>query len=236
MRLLLVDDEPLARERLAALLAGMDGIEVAGEAGSGREALELAARTRFDVVLLDIRMPGMDGLAAATELGRLPRPPAIIFCTAYEDHALAAFEANAQDYLLKPVRRERLRTALERVRQRLPQAAAPARRSSLSARLGSELILLPVTEVSHLVAGDKYVTAHHAGGELLLDDSLTALESEFPDLFVRIHRSTLVARTRLAGLVRGPDGGTAVRLDGVDGPLEISRRNLPAVRRLVRSL
>jgi two-component system response regulator AlgR len=242
MKVLIVDDEPLACERLAALLAGVGDVEVVATAHNGREALEAAARARPDLVLLDIRMPLMDGLEAARHLGALDPAPGIVFCTAYEDHAVAAFEANAVDYLVKPVRAERLQAALEKARRRgtregnpAPQALARMR-THLCARVRGSLVLVPVAEVDYLMAEDKYVVVHHARGEVLVEEPLKALEDEFGDRFVRIHRNCLVARAKLAGLARTPDGRLLARIEGVAAELEVSRRNLPALRRLVRSL
>ena len=244
MKVLVVDDESLARERLVVLLATIDGAEVAGEAGNGRDALQAVARLRPDVVLLDIRMPVMDGLEAARHLGLLEKPPAIVFCTAFEDHALAAFEANAVDYLVKPVRAERLAAALAKARRwsgeearGIDRAAAPGRRRThLCARVRGSLVLVPVADVDYLLAEDKYVVVHHAKGEVLIEEPLKALEDEFEERFVRIHRNCLVARGRLAGLSRTPDGRLFAVIDGVQATLEVSRRNLPALRKLVRTL
>ena len=244
MRALIVDDEPLARERLAALIAEIDGVELAGEAGNGFEALETAARLKPDLVLLDIRMPVMDGLETARHLSALETPPAVIFCTAYEDHALAAFEANAVDYLVKPIRVERLRAAIAKAQRlggailrKVEIAADPARRRShLCARVRGSLVLVAVGDIDYLLAEDKYVVVHHAKGEVLIEEPLTALEEEFGDRFVRIHRNCLVAQAKLAGLDRAADGRVLARITGVAQPLEVSRRNLPALRKLVRSL
>ena len=243
MRALIVDDEPLARERLAALLAEIDGVELAGEAGNGLEALEAAARVAPELVLLDIRMPVMDGLEAARHLEALEAPPAVIFCTAYEDHALAAFEANAVDYLVKPIRVERLRAAIGKAQRLGPavvrkiESAEPGRRRShLCARVRGSLVLVAIADIDYLLAEDKYVVVHHAKGEVLIEEPLTALEEEFAERFVRIHRNCLVALSKLAGLDRTPDGRVLARIAGVAAPLEVSRRNLPALRKLVRSL
>lgn len=243
MRALIVDDEPLARERLAALLGDIGGVEVIGEAADGRSAVEAAGRLRPDLVLLDIRMPVMDGLEAARHLGRFEPAPAILFCTAYDDHALAAFEANAVDYVVKPVRSERLRAAIERARRfggaelaRRLDAGPPQRRSHLRACVRGNQVLVPIAAVSALQAEDKYVIVHHAEGQVLIEESLKALEVEFADRFVRIHRNCLVARERLSGLLRGSDGRMFVRVEGHAEPLEVSRRNLPALRSLVRVL
>jgi two-component system response regulator AlgR len=244
MKALVVDDEPLARERMRALLSDIEGIEVVGEAGNGREALDAVAGLRPDLLLLDIRMPLMDGLEAARHLGELETPPAIIFCTAYEDHALEAFEANAVDYLVKPVRGDRLRAAVAKARRwngedarRLGSAPGTrSRRTHLCARVRGSLVLVPVGEIRYLLAEDKYVVVHHARGEVLVEESLKALEDEFGDDFVRIHRNCLVARARLAGLVRAADGRVLANVEGDAASLEVSRRNLPALRKLVRTL
>lgn len=244
MRVLIVDDEPLARERLRSLLRDVGDVEVVGEAGDGRSALEMAAQLEPDAVLLDIRMPVMDGLETARHLAAFERPPALILCTAYDEHALAAYEAGALDYLVKPVRSERLLAALERARRfnaadlaTLEAAAGAAQqRSHLCARVRGNLVLVPVSEILYLQAEDKYVVVHHEGGEVLIEETLKALETEFGERFVRIHRNCLVARGRLAGLVRAGDGTVHVQLEGGGAALEVSRRNLPAIRRLVRSL
>lgn len=245
MKTLLVDDEPLARERLAALLGEFADVEVVGEAGDGIAALEAAERLRPDLVLLDIRMPRMDGLEAARHLGSFDPAPAIVFCTAYDDHALAAFDANAVDYLLKPIRSERLRAAIDRARRfgraaldAVTNADGPARRerSHLCARMRGNLVLVPVADVDYLLAEDKYVIVHHSGGEVLIEEPLKALEAEFGDRFVRIHRNCLVALDKLGGLTRTPDGRVFARLERVATPLEVSRRNLPGLRKTVRSL
>ncbi|HMM56057.1 MAG: DNA-binding response regulator [Xanthomonadales bacterium PRO7] len=244
MKVLIVDDEPLARERLATLLRDCGNVEIAGEAGDGRTALEAAARTHPDVVLLDIRMPLMDGLETARHFAGFEKPPVIVFCTAYDEHALAAFDTGAVDYLVKPVRVERLRTALERARRfsaedvvRMESATGmPARRGHLCARVRGNLVLVPVADIHYLLAEDKYVVVHHAKGEVLIEESLKTLEDEFGERFVRIHRNCLIARDRLGGLVRAADGSIHAQIDGVTATLEVSRRNLPGLRKLVRSL
>ena len=241
MKALLVDDEPLARERLRAMLGDIGGIDVVGEAGNGGEALEAVQRLAPDVVLLDIRMPGIDGLEAARHLAAFEAPPAVVFCTAYGDHALEAFEANAVDYLLKPVRAERLRAALDKARRWSAQDAERAIgntqvRSHLCARMRGNLVLVPIEDVHYLLAEDKYVVVHHARGEVLIEEPLKALEDEFGERFVRIHRNCLVARAKLSGLTRDADGRLLAAVNGVDTPLEVSRRNLPALRKLIRTL
>ena len=244
MRILIADDEPLARQRLRDLLAEVGSHEVVGEAANGREAIELADALTPDAVLLDIAMPVLDGLEAARHMSGFDPAPAVVFCTAYDEHALAAFETRAVDYLVKPIRRERLAEALERARrysgeraqqvaQVLPQAA---KRTHLCARLRGSLRLIPLEEIHYLQAEEKYVVVHHQRGEDLIEDSLKALELEFGDRFLRIHRNCLVARDELQELKRDGDGRVHVKLRHVDEPLEVSRRCLPQLRQRVRLL
>lgn len=244
MKVLIVDDEPLARERLAALLGEVAGVEVVGDAGNGRDALDAVERLAPDVVLLDIRMPVMDGIETARHLATSPAPPAVVFCTAYGDHAVDAFEANAVDYLLKPVRGERLQAALAKAKRWGGESAhvaaralePTAARTHLCARVRGSLVLVPIADVDYLLAEDKYVVVHHARGEVLIEEPLKALEDEFENRFVRIHRNCLVARAKLSGLTRTPDGRLFANVEGVGATLEVSRRNLPALRKLIRTL
>jgi two-component system, LytTR family, response regulator AlgR len=202
-----------------------------GEAGNGQDAIALVTRVTPDVVLMDIRMPGMDGVEAARHLGSLEQPPAIIFTTAYDEYALRAFETQAAGYLLKPVRREKLTEALARAaRLTRPQLAAIAastatrRRTHLSVRVRSELRLIPVDDVLYFLADQKYVTVRHRNGEELIEESLKSLEEEFEPDFVRIHRNTLVAVRQMASIDRGNDGQYSVRLREVPDVLQVSRR------------
>ena len=242
MRVLIADDEPLARERLRHQLASLPEVEVVGEAENGARALTLAERLRPDVVLLDIRMPGMDGLEAARHLARLGTPPAVIFTTAYGQHALEAFDLHAVDYLLKPIRGERLAAALagcSRVNRAQLSALAEAEglggaRTHLCARRHGDLVMVPVDEVIFFQADQKYARVVYAGGELLLEESLKALHEEFGDRFVRIHRNALVARRALRALVR-EDGVLKVELEGSDERLEVSRRHAAELRALLRA-
>ena len=246
MKLLLVDDEPPARARLAAMLAEIGGVELAGEAANGRDSVERAAALGVDAVLMDIAMPVMDGLEAARHIARLEPRPAVIFCTAYDEHALAAFEAAAVDYLVKPVRRERLVEALERARRaRPPGAAAPAepqlpdtprQRTHLAARMRGNLRLIPIEDVHYLQAEEKYVLVHHARGEDLIEESLKSLEQEFGDRFQRIHRNCLVASDEFLELRRLPDGQVQAVLRHGKAPLEVSRRCVAALRERLRHL
>ena len=244
MRVLIADDEPLARERLRDLLAELPGVELVGEAGNGREAFELAVAMRPDAVLLDIAMPVLDGLEAARYLLELDPPPAVVFCTAYDEHALAAFEARAVDYLVKPIRKERLAQALERAGrlsgERIAELGAAidgqARRTHLCARLRGSLRLIPLEEVHFLQAEEKYTVVHHARGEDLIEESLKSLEKEFAEQFLRIHRNCLVARDELQELRRDADGRVHAALRHNEAVLEVSRRCLPTLRQRVRML
>jgi two-component system, LytTR family, response regulator AlgR len=242
MRVLIVDDEAPARERLRAMVEALAGHEVVGEGANGAEALDLAQRQHPDVVLMDIRMPGMDGLEAARHLTELDSPPAVIFTTAYDQHALAAFEAQAVDYLLKPIRKERLQDALERaVRLTRPQLTALQGRAPLAggrthicARIRGNLQLIPVAEIVYFMADQKYVSVRYLQGEVLIEEPLKALEEEFGARFLRIHRNALVAVPFLEGLEKDEDGRHLVRLRGVAQTLEVSRRHLPEVRQRLK--
>lgn len=243
LRVLIVDDEPLARARLRALLEAQPGTQVTGEAGDGEAALAACAADPPDLVLLDIAMPGIDGLETARRLGALQPRPAIVFCTAFDAHALSAFEAQALDYLVKPVRGERLAAALDKVRTFLAgrarqQDGAPAGppRSHLCARLRGSLRLIPVEDIRYLQADEKYVVVHHARGEDLIEESLKSLEAEFPTRFIRIHRNCLVARDEIVELQRAPDGQVHAVLRNVATPLEVSRRCLSQLRDTLRHL
>lgn len=232
MRVLIVDDEPLARTRLAALIGQCDGVEVVGQAGDGEAALAAVAELAPDVLLLDINMPGLEGTTLARRLGGRAQPQ-VVFCTAYENHAVTAFELGAVDYLLKPVRLDRLREALARAGKRL-EAAPREAPGYLHARQRGEEVRIALDEVVALQAEDKYVVVLHSGGELLIEDSLRQLEEAHPDQLIRLHRSCLVPQARLVGLKTLADGRTLARLAGSGLQPEISRRNLPAVRRLLR--
>ena len=245
MKLLIVDDEQPARQRLAAMLSGLDDIQVVGEASNGREAVEKASALAADAVLMDIAMPVMDGLEAARHLARLEPRPAVIFCTAYDEHALAAFEAAAVDYLVKPVRQERLLEALDRARRSQSPAGPPPaeipgapqrQRSHLAARMRGNLRLIPIEDVHYLLAEEKYVLVHHARGEDLIEESLKSLEQEFSDRFQRIHRNCLVANDEFLELKRMPDGQVHALLRHGKTPLEVSRRCLPTLRERLKHL
>jgi len=242
MKILIVDDETPARQRLQSLIADLGAAyEVVGEAGNGLDALELCRRTTVDLLLVDIRMPGMDGLELASRLARLQPAPAVIFTTAYEEHALEAFEKQAVDYLLKPIRRHRLEqslqraTALTRAQLQAIDALREPGGQFLTVSLGWSLQRIPIGEVLFFRAEQKYVTVSYKGGEGLLEDSLKSLEERFGDRFIRIHRNALVARKFLRGLKKNLDGHVFACLEGSDQTLEISRRHLPEVRKLLKS-
>ncbi len=246
MKVLIVDDEKPARDRLRQLLEDFDEYDVAGEAGNGEEALRIAAETNPDVVLLDIRMPGLDGIEAAHHLNKLDSPPAIVFTTAYDEYAIDAFDARAIGYVLKPVRRDRLASALQQAARlaagTLADVAAAShmesRRKHVCSASHGQLKLIPVDDVRYFRADQKYVCVHHVGGQDLIDDSLKSLEEEFADEFVRIHRGAIVAVDKIERLAKTSDGKHHVVLrDGSQEPeneLIISRRHLADVRRRLK--
>ncbi|NZA27833.1 response regulator transcription factor [Luteimonas sp. SJ-92] len=243
MKVVIADDEPLARERLRTLLAEQPGIELVAEVGDGHAALHACAEHDADLVLLDIAMPGIDGLEAARHLAAFEPRPAVVFCTAYDAHALSAFEAAAVDYLVKPVRPERLHAALERARTFTIGRAHDSgggslhrNRTHLCARLRGSLRLIPIEEVYYLQAEEKYVVVHHARGEDLIEESLKSLEQEFGERFMRIHRNCLVARHELVEVRRDHDGHVHAVLRHVTTPLEVSRRCVAQVREVIRQL
>lgn len=246
LRLLIVDDEGPARARLRDLLADCPeacAVTVIGEADSGQAAIEAVQSLQADVVLLDIRMPGMDGLECAVHLNRLASPPAIIFSTAYDSYACEAFEHNAVDYLLKPVRADRLLRALTRARRltaaelgQLQDRVQAKPRTHLSVSEKGRIVLIPVTDILYLKAELKYVTVRTDAREYLIEESLTRLESEFGASFLRIHRNCLVARHRVRqiGKLPGEEDGHFLLLDGLDERLGVSRRQYSVLRDALR--
>ncbi len=244
MKVLIVDDEPLARTRMHRLLQDMPGIHIVGDAKSGKEALLRSSALHPDIVLLDIRMPEMDGLETASHLSNLKNPPAIVFTTAFSEHALAAFETHAVDYLLKPIRRERLQEALARARKinraqllelgRQEQAARA--RTHISAHVGGNLQLVPSESIYYFQAEQKYVSVRHPDGELLIDDSLKSLEEEFGEQVLRVHRNSLVAMECVEGLSRNADGKYRISFRDIDDQVEVSRRLVAAVRRRLKKM
>ncbi len=239
-RVLIVDDEPLARQRLVSLLEELAGFVLAGECDNGRDAVLAAQRQQAGIVLLDIRMPGMDGMEAARHLAGLEQPPAVIFTTAYGDHALDAFEANAIDYLLKPIRRERLQQALVKAGRLQAQQLSALRdqhaRSHIGVRLHGGLELVAIEDIRCFQADQKYTSITCASREYLCEESLTQLEQEFPDRFLRIHRNALVAIPYIQGLHKDADGAWGIQILGMERPLKVSRRHLREVRRQIAAM
>ena len=249
LKILIVDDEPLARSRLRELLGDIEAQmpnQVVAEAGNGLLALEVLREQAVDVVLADIRMPGMDGIELASHLGRMTSPPAVIFTTAYDNYAVQAFDLNAVDYLLKPVRAQRLLAALQKVPAQHPDPALLAGigqemrgsgRTHLSCHERGRLLLVPVSEVLYFKADLKYVTARTVEREYLLDEALTHLETEFAERFIRLHRAVLVAKPALAGFEKGlaedADAYGWALLRGVPEKLPVSRRQWVPAKALV---
>lgn len=241
LQVLVVDDETLARSRLRTLLGdcAAPAATVGGEAGNAVEAMDLLRRLQFDAVLLDIHMPGADGLALARALQSLARPPAVVFVTAHAEHAVAAFELEAVDYLTKPVRLERLQVALQKVERLLLaqgnlQEAAP---EVLLIQDRGRTERVPLSEVLYFKAELKYITVRTASRSYILDASLSELEERYAAQFLRVHRNALVARRAIRSLEKHFDPeegeGWAVRLNGIDELLAVSRRQLSAVREAV---
>ena len=242
MKVLVVDDETPARTRLKTLLAEIPGCEVVGEAVNGREALRLWETTQPDVLLLDIRMPVMDGLETARHLAGLENPPAIVFTTAYDEFAVEAFNTRAIAYLLKPVRQAQLAAALtnagrlNRVQlSQLSEHTEHEARHHICARLRDKLHVVPVDTIQCFIADQKYVTVCHSQGELLIDEALKDLEKEFSKLFIRVHRNALVAMSYVRSLEKSEDGHFHVYLNGRTAPVEVSRRMVADVRAHLRN-
>ena len=247
VRILIVDDEAPARARLRDLLADCStdiSLEIVGEAATARDALNVLADKQADLVLLDIRMPEMDGIELAQHLQKLPEPPAIVFTTAYDAYAVRAFEVHAMDYLLKPIRATRLKEALTRaLSARNPSPAALREMSTaapafLSAQERGRIHLIPIEDVLYLKAELKYVTVRTARREYLIEEALARLEQEYGDRFVRVHRNCLVARAAIRGFERAEgvgEGSWLALLEGCDEKIPVSRRQQYIVRELGRS-
>jgi len=238
LKALIVDDEALARARLRTLLGECTAPEVLveGEASNAAQAVALLGHQHFDVALLDIHMPGADGMALARTLRALPRPPAIVFVTAHAEHAVQAFEIEAADYLTKPVRLSRLVLALHKV-ERLSGREPVAEQEFLTIQDRGRTERIPLKEVAYLKAELKYITVRTAARSYILDGSLSEMEDKYGHHFLRIHRNALVTRHLVRALEKHFDDeegeGWAVRLQGVDEPLAVSRRQLAAVRELL---
>ncbi|MDH3994341.1 MAG: response regulator [Gammaproteobacteria bacterium] len=246
MKILVVDDEALARERLLRLLRKLQPDDEYLQADSGEQALVLVAEHAPDLLLLDIRMPGMDGIEVATQLGALERPPAVIFCTAYDEYALEALQHQAMAYLLKPVREVELTRALSTAgrvnRLQLASmrgddgAGAPSDqlRSQVSSQTHRGVETMALADIRCFLAEQKYVTAYRPDAQLLLPDTLKDLEQEFGSRFLRVHRNALVALEHIVRLHRDDSGSWFVVLDGVDERPVVSRRHLADVKQRLR--
>lgn len=247
MKILIVDDEPLARERLLHLLTEINNTYLLIEAGNGIEAIEQVNREEPDIILMDIRMPGMSGLEATRHLMNIEQPPAIIFTTAYDEYALQAFEAQAVDYLLKPIRKERLEQALYscsklnklQFEQLGLQNSETGDRSHISAQIRGNIYLIAVQDIYCFLADHKYVTVKYNKdgvlAETIIEDTLKSLEAEFAKTFIRIHRNALIQKDKIAALQKQPDGRVMLNLKGLDEGLEVSRRHISAIRKLMKS-
>ncbi len=244
MKILIIDDEHLARQRLRQVIEELGTADFIAEGSNGEQALALCQQHQPDIILLDIRMPGMDGIEAAQHIMKLETPPAIIFTTAYDQYALSAFDTHAVDYLLKPIRKERLIEALESAK-RLTKVQMQSlnldeqtgsRRKHISARLGGELRLINISDIRYFLAEHKYVTVRYTEGSVLIEESLRSLEAEFESVFLRIHRNALVALNAIEALEKSKSGAHKIRMTGVEETLEVSRRHLPYIRKVMKSL
>lgn len=244
MDVIVVDDEPLARDRLARMVSKMEDCEVVAQAENVEQALAAVAEFDPDVVLLDVRMPEEDGISAAKKITNMEDPPAVIFCTAYDEYALEAFSTEAVGYLLKPVKQEDLEAALQKTQKlnKMQLAALAERqvpdnqRKHISAKTRRGVELIPLDNVRFFIADHKYVTVYHTEGETLIDDTLKELETEFSNLFVRIHRNALVAIDSIEGMERNPQGQYRVRLKNIEEKPIVSRRHVSRLRELLTSM
>jgi two-component system response regulator AlgR len=242
MELLIVDDEALARQRLLRMVEKIEGFQVVAEADNAEAALASIITYDPDIVLLDIRMPGRDGLSLAKDISELEDPPVVIFCTAFDQYALDAFGTNAVGYLLKPVKAEQLLQVLEKAQrlnkiQRLAvqqTARLEIQRSHISAKTRRGVELIPIDAIRYFLADQKYVTVYHRGGEHLLDETLKELEEEFVGHFVRVHRNSLVSIKHIAALERNAQGQYQIRLVDSDARPLISRRHVSGLKELLK--
>ena len=246
MDVLICDDEPLAVERLSRLVSQL-GHQVIATASHGRQAIDLAHQHEPDVILLDIQMPEMDGLICAQHLRQLDPMPAIVFCTAYDQHALGAFKSNAEGYLLKPVMQQELAQVLEhltkftqaqmsQLKQKENMEDINTSRQQIAAKTYRGVELVPVENIYYFLADQKYVTVRHKNGSVLIDETLKELELEFGDQFIRIHRNALVSVHYLDGLEVVSSGQYQVRCRELEERLAVSRRHLPILRDRIHKL
>ena len=245
MDIVVCDDEPLARERLERMLTHL-GHRVLGQAKNGIEALEMVEQEQPDVILLDIRMPEMNGLECAQKLSNLDTPPAIAFCTAFDQYAIDAFKTNAIAYLLKPIAMDDLSQALAKA-TKLNQAQLQAlpttekdpehqTRHHIAARTYRGVELIPLDDIYYFLADQKYVMVRHKNGQVLIDETLKDLENEFENNFIRIHRNALMSLKYLDGLELQSNGQYQVRCKEIDEKLMISRRHLPLIKERIQNL
>lgn len=246
MDILICDDEPLAIERLSRLVTQL-GHEVVAKATHGQQAIDLAHQYEPDVILLDIQMPEMDGLVCAQYLRQLDPMPAIVFCTAYDQHALDAFKSNAEGYLLKPVMQQDLeqvlahitkltQAQLSQLKQKENMEELNISRHQIAAKTYRGIELVPVENIYYFLADQKYVTVRHKNGSVLIDETLKDLELEFGSQFIRIHRNALVSVSYLDGLEVVSSGQYQVRCRELEERLAVSRRHLPILRERIHSL
>lgn len=241
MDVIVVDDEPLARDRLARMVQRLDEYQVVAQAENVEQAMAAIGEHDPDVVLLDVRMPEEDGLSAAKRITSMDDPPAVIFCTAYDEYAVDAFATAAVGYLLKPVKQEDLQAALDKAQKvnkvqlaaLSERSAPPDQRNHISAKTRRGVELIPLEDVRFFIADHKYVTVYHVNGETLIDDTLKDLEDEFSNVFVRIHRNALVAITCIEGMERNAQGQYRVRLKDIEEKPVVSRRHVSRLRELL---
>jgi two-component system response regulator AlgR len=241
MNVLIVDDEQLARQRLRKLLSNTEGYNIIGEAETGEDALRKTQAAQPDVVLMDIRMPGMDGIEAASYINLMDKPPAIIFTTAFSEHALQAFQTHAIDYLVKPIKQSRLEAALDAAKRmnkaqlsKLRQDETGGAREKICVKSRGSLELIPLEEIIYFMADQKYVTLRTADQEYLIEESLKNIEQEFSFQFIRIHRNALVSKKMLNGLTKDTQGHACINFKDIEDLLAVSRRHLPLVRKSLK--
>lgn len=240
MKILIVDDEQLARERLHRHIQEIDANIELIEAENGLVALEQSEQHTPDIVLLDIRMPGMDGIETANKLYKLKPPPAIIFTTAYDEYALDAFDSNAIAYLLKPVRKEKLDKALKSAKrlnrvqlQNIQYGESGAKQKYLSVRIHSGVRKIELNDIFYFLAEQKYVTVKYREGEVLIEESLKSLETRFSETFIRIHRNALVSKQQLKAIRKDQQGRYLTELKDTDEKIEVSRRHVATVKKFL---
>ena len=240
MKILIVDDEPLARERLQRHIQEIESDYEIIEAENGLTALQQSEEHTPDIVLLDIRMPGMDGIEAAGKLSELETSPAIIFTTAYDEYALDAFDAHAIAYLLKPIRKEKLEKALKAAQrlnrvqlQSMQENGSESQEQHLSVRIHSGVRKIELKDIYYFQAEQKYVTVKYQGGEVLIEESLKSLEARFNHFFIRIHRNALISKQQLTAIRKDQQGHYLAELKDIHDKIEVSRRHVAEVRKFL---